>query len=81
MPFNYMTWIIEERAGVWQYVNVPFNNKAELHYASVQMLNMSRLNQKSPQHISNTSQTVCVDKDTNAFQNPAQDTNEGAKRR
>lgn len=33
------------------------------------------------QHIRNTSQTVCVDEDTSASQNPAEDTNEDAKRR
>lgn len=66
-------------------VNVPFNNKAQLHCVSLQMLNTSRLNQKSPQqmtrHIRNTSQTVCVDEETIAFGNPAEDTNEDAKRR
>lgn len=64
---------------------MPFNNKAQLHYASLQMLNTSRLDQKSPQqmtqHIRNTSQTVCVDEDTSASQNPAEDTNEDVKRR
>lgn len=65
---------------------MPFNNKAQLHCVSLQVLNTSRLNQKSPQqmtqqHIRNTSQTVCVDEDTSAFGNPAEDTNEDAKRR
>lgn len=63
---------------------MPFNNKARLHYADLQMFNTKE--KKSPQqmtqHINNTSQTVCVDGDTKRVLEILQeDTNEDAERR